>query len=818
MFVFRPSPIYRFESPKSWMEKKPDKNRPAGELSRAAGSQNCKLCGEVHDEGACPVDAEWELESRDLNPSLSAKPPPVPPLAPPVSPLPAPADEPEPGELTIDAEPAEESRAIEGTQIGSYRVLKMIGKGGMAYVYLAVHEDLKRKVALKLLKEAYTARADAVQRVLREALAASRINHPNIVAITDFIQDEETACYVMEYLEGRPLIARLKKGPLPLDEALAIAEQTADGLAALHGAGVIHRDLKPGNIYLVEREGQPVQVKLLDFGLAELSEEVTAGSTDELKGAAPDPSMATPEYCSPEQISSPRSIDHRADIYTFGVVLYMMVVGGRPHQSESDSKLLADICFKAPPSPTQRGVSLPKRLEQLIMSCLSIEPDARPATAKVVLEEIRGIISDRAAALARVRIQARLRWALACLALVILAAGGYTLWRYSSSSPASPASDAAPRPAEVAIASLKTMLRQVQHRPREGVDWAPARKGMELLHLDTIKTGARSHAEVSFHVGGRMKVQEWTTVLIEMPPADEKLPVARLRKGTVHTEVQPGRSLRVISPGGRESLIKAEGDKPLKLRVRQRKSGLELAVLGGMANVKSAGRTAIVKSGQFVDIGRKTMDPSRLLPYPELLSPEVDASVSGGFALSWKAVDRARAYRVQVSRSTTFHDNAIDRRTDKTMLEIGPETLEPNRYIWRVSSIGRGKREGEFGYARRFTVVSDEDKDAGPSEADFTPGANAVVYVIKESAVVRFRWPASLQGQTLLVTRGRNTVVRRRARANGARIRLKPGIYRWKLVTRDGTPAFQPPRRLILKLRKPPVVIPKVHWPGQKNP
>jgi serine/threonine-protein kinase len=710
--------------------------------------------------------------------------------------------------LTIDAEPAEESTPLEdGASIGSYKLLRTIGKGGMGRVYLAVHESLQRKVALKLLSETYAADADAVQRVFREALAASRINHPNIVAITDFIQDGGQACYVMEYLEGEPLIARLRRGGVSLDDALFIAEQTADGLAALHDAGVIHRDLKPGNIFLVERQGQPVQVKLLDFGLAELSEEVAG----DLEGA-PNPAMITPEYCSPEQIRSPRLVDHRADIYTLGVVLYLMVVGRRPHEASSEDELLADICSKIPPTPDERGVSLPRRLEQLIMSCLSIDPDGRPATATAVLEELRDIIRDRAAEESRRRARSRLPWWLAGLALVVVVAGGI-LWRQCGSSP-SPTAPA--RPADVAIADLKTTLRVVAHRSRDKVAFAPARKGMDLYHLDAIKTGARSRAQVSFRAGGKLDVDEWTTVLIEAPAADEEqLPIARLKKGTVHTEVKPGRSLRVISPGGRESLIKARGDKPVKLRVRQRKDGLEVAILGGDASISSAGRSTSVGSGHFVDIGRGKMKPAPLPPFPELLSPAVDASVTGAVVLRWHAVGVTKAFHVQLSRSHAFRDNLIERRLPQRALVLEPGTLAPGRYVWRVSSIDADGREGEFGYSRRFTVA---EEPKGPTAEDFAPRDNHVVSVIKESAVVTFRWPPEVKGHTLLVTRGREVVVRRPAAGRRARARLEPGTYRWKLVDREGELAFRPPRRLILKLRRPPEVIPKVRWPGRKNP
>jgi tRNA A-37 threonylcarbamoyl transferase component Bud32 len=755
-----------------------------------------------------------------------------------------------------------------GDILGGYRIISRLGAGATAVVYCGKHLLLGHQVAIKVLKAELAERADTAYRFLTEARAINEIGHPNIVEIHDFSKTEKQKqplfYMVMEFLEGQPLRSYLKEtGPLPVEEAFSIASQVASALSAVHATARIHRDLKSDNIFLVSGENSKI-VKLLDFGT------VKELQSDMPRVLETDPglSLGTPAYMAPEQILQEGEVDHRTDIYALGVVLYEMLTGRLPFDGDSFGKLMIQVVKTAPPPLSKPNRELPRGVEALVLRCLEKDPEDRYQSADELMQAIdelrcehcgqihvqggcsSGVLAEMlplqvesaagkppsagsafgnggAAAAdlemtsaedamlpsASDRRRVRLRWMLTLLGLLVLTAGALPLWRYLSPSP-TPLAATSKRPADVPIAALKKIVGEVQHRPREQVEFSTAKKGMDLFHLDAIKTGARSYAQVSFKAGGKLEVQDWTTVLVEAPDPEEKLPVARVKKGTVYTVVQPGRALRVISPGGRESVVRAEGDRPMKLRMRKRGDGLELAVLDGKAKVGTAGKTALVGSGHFVDVGRRPMAPAKLPPYPELVSPVVDGTVTGSIVLRWRALGNAKKFHVQVNRSSLFVGNRIDTQTGETYLVLPPGTIKPERYIWRVSAINAAGREGEFGFARRFTLAA--SKALTYSAEDFTPRANIIVSVIKETARVPFRWPVMARKRTLVVTQGKRVVARRAARGRGVAVWLKPGDYYWKLVDRDGTPAF-PPRRLILRRRTPPKVIPRVYWPKQKD-
>ena len=201
-----------------------------------------------------------------------------------------------------------------GTTLGSYRLLEIIGEGGMGAVYLAEHVKLGRKVALKMLHEQYAKQPDVVRRFFAEARSVNKIFHEHIVEITDFVENERGAnYYIMEYLKGLPLTDLVEReGALPLSRSVGVVVQVCSALSAVHAAGIVHRDLKPDNIFLIERAGQQDFVKLLDFGIAKLLD--TDGQTINLQTTAAGMIMGTPEYMSPEQARG-KSVDYRTDIY-----------------------------------------------------------------------------------------------------------------------------------------------------------------------------------------------------------------------------------------------------------------------------------------------------------------------------------------------------------------------------------------------------------------------------------------------------------------------------------------------------------------------
>ncbi len=235
-----------------------------------------------------------------------------------------------------------------GSRLGHYEVTALIGEGGMGQVYQATDTKLKRQVALKILPEAFSADPERLARFQREAEVLASLNHPNIAAIYGLEEAEGIRALVLELVEGPTLADRIKRGPIPLDEALPIAKQIAEALEAAHEAGVIHRDLKPANIK-VRDDGT---VKVLDFGLAKALDPSPEGDPSQsptLTAAATQMGviMGTAAYMSPEQARG-KPVDKRADIWAFGCVLYEMLTGTRPFHGGNVSEVLAEVIKSDP--------------------------------------------------------------------------------------------------------------------------------------------------------------------------------------------------------------------------------------------------------------------------------------------------------------------------------------------------------------------------------------------------------------------------------------------------------------------------------------
>jgi serine/threonine protein kinase/Tfp pilus assembly protein PilF len=263
-----------------------------------------------------------------------------------------------------------------GASIGRFRIERPLSSGGMGCVLLATDTTLDRLVALKLLPEQLTRDPVSRQRLLDEAKAASKLNHPNILTIYSEEMVDGQDLIVMEYVPGEPLAEVLAQGALDIGLATGIAEQVAAGLAAAHRANLIHRDIKPSNI-LIFPDGR---VKIADFGLATSRADVVAEQPPTFSG--------TIAYSSPEQIQG-LSVDHRSDIWALGIVFYQMLTGCHPFADEHDTAIAYAIVHEDPVPPKQLRADLPEALQQIVLRCLSRSQEVRFQSADELLEVLR---------------------------------------------------------------------------------------------------------------------------------------------------------------------------------------------------------------------------------------------------------------------------------------------------------------------------------------------------------------------------------------------------------------------------------------------
>jgi Tol biopolymer transport system component/serine/threonine protein kinase len=278
-----------------------------------------------------------------------------------------------------------------GQSLSHYRVLSLIGAGGMGEVYLAEDTRLGRKVGLKLLPAAFTGNPDRVRRFEQEAKAASALNQPNILTIHEIGEIDNCHFIVSEYVEGETLRQRMKDGKMASRAALDVATQVASALAAAHAARITHRDIKPENV-MVRPDGL---VKVLDFGLAKLTETQSPPTDSQASTVAklstdPGVVMGTVSYMSPEQARGLK-VDHRTDIFSLGVMLYEMVTGRRPFEGETASDIIAAILQNAPAPINLSGQSSVLELDQVISRMIEKDRAARYQSSAELRAELRGL-------------------------------------------------------------------------------------------------------------------------------------------------------------------------------------------------------------------------------------------------------------------------------------------------------------------------------------------------------------------------------------------------------------------------------------------
>jgi serine/threonine-protein kinase len=279
------------------------------------------------------------------------------------------------------------ARVREAVQLGQYTLLEKIGEGGMGVVYRARHALLRRPTAIKLLPPDRAGRFD-LARFEREAQLTSLLTHPNTVSIYDYGRTADGVLYyAMEYLDGIDLetLVRLD-GPQEPGRVVHLLRQMCSALDEAHQIGLIHRDVKPGNVLLCARGGDPDFVKVVDFGLVKsLDGPIDAAAT------AANQMVGTPLYMSPEAILTPDKVDARSDVYAVGAVGYFLLTGAAPFVGATTIEICGHHLHSLPLPPSERlGSPVPPRLERLILRCLDKSPDARPRGARSLAEELAG--------------------------------------------------------------------------------------------------------------------------------------------------------------------------------------------------------------------------------------------------------------------------------------------------------------------------------------------------------------------------------------------------------------------------------------------
>ena len=269
-----------------------------------------------------------------------------------------------------------------GSTVGGYRLDRMIGEGGMGVVFEATHGTLETRVAIKLLHPHLTRDESTATRFEREARAAAKIRHPNVVRILDFVKAEDgAACIVMDLLTGESLTDRLKRAPLPPDEAAEVLLPIMDAIGFMHEAGIVHRDLKPDNIYLAREAGKIVP-KLLDFGIAKVLDDSSHVTRTGMV-------VGTPAYMSPEQARGSKKVGPGVDIWAMGIVWFECLVGHTPFAADGPQAMLAEILTKSPPPIRSVAAQVPPHVGDVIDTALARRPEERFAKMRAFSEALK---------------------------------------------------------------------------------------------------------------------------------------------------------------------------------------------------------------------------------------------------------------------------------------------------------------------------------------------------------------------------------------------------------------------------------------------
>jgi serine/threonine protein kinase len=280
-----------------------------------------------------------------------------------------------------------------GRTIGSYRVDRLLGKGGMGSVYMGIHPVIGSRVAIKFLHPQFSHDEKIVDRFFNEARAVNVIGHDNILKILDLnVTDDQRHYFVMEFLHGRPLQALIKHNvPVPLDVAGPILVQVCDALEAAHRRGIVHRDLKPDNVYLITMKGKKNFVKVVDFGIARVTDDAGISTGKTQTGMV----MGTPAYMSPEQGSgASNKIDGRSDVYSLGVMMFQLATGRLPFPGSNFGEVLIGHLQVPPPQPRSLNPQIPEAYEAVILKCMQKKQEDRYASMKELKHAIEACMDQ----------------------------------------------------------------------------------------------------------------------------------------------------------------------------------------------------------------------------------------------------------------------------------------------------------------------------------------------------------------------------------------------------------------------------------------
>jgi len=291
---------------------------------------------------------------------------------------------------------AVEDRNLGRVLLGQFELREVCGRGAMGTVYVAYQRSMDRVVAVKILRRELLKEPEVVRRFLREARAAAKLQHPNIVTVHMVGEtDDGLPFLVMEHIDGVSLEAICEaQGPQPIARVLSLGRQIAIALAEAHHAGIVHRDLKPANILVTDRSRVPDQVKVLDFGIAKIVNNIESDQSIVTRDGV---IFGTPHYIAPEQATG-AEIDHRADLYSLGVILFRLSTGRLPFEGSAGMQVVLKHLRDAPPKPRDLEPQLPQSLEKLILDCLAKDRALRPADAEAIIQALDRVSSQPASA------------------------------------------------------------------------------------------------------------------------------------------------------------------------------------------------------------------------------------------------------------------------------------------------------------------------------------------------------------------------------------------------------------------------------------